>query len=379
MNHVQTVDLIIVGAGPAGLSTAMHLIGKNADWGQRMIVLEKATHPRSKLCGGGVTRFGLNILGELGFPLPLPIPQARVDNVYLGYRNRYIHVRGKPLFIVFPRSDFDHFLAKTAREQGVRILENEAVKSVTVAPDHVQVLTENRIYQAKIVVGADGSTGIVRDVLRDYVTPTRIARTLKTISPGSLSSHRFSQYSARFEFTDLKHNLQGYFWDFPSLVDGKPAINQGIYDARFVTSQLRANLPELLGKQLISAGIDPASVTLKGFPIRWFSPTNRISGNRVLLVGDAAGVDSLFGEGIGPALEYGKIAAQEIDSAFETNVFSFEKYRQRVLISPLGQYFLIRWLLANYVYHLGTQAVFMHALWTIGQIAATIWRVPPLY
>jgi flavin-dependent dehydrogenase len=379
MNHVQTVDLIIVGAGPAGLSTAMHLIEKDAAWGQKMIILEKAIHPRSKLCGGGVTCFGLNILRELRFPLPLPIPQARVDNVYLSYRKRHIHVRGKPLFIVFHRPDFDHYLVNTARQQGARILENEAVQSVAVTPDHVQVVTENRSYQAKIVVGADGSTGIVRKVLRDYAAPIRVARTLDILSPGSLTSHRFTKLAAHFEFTDLKNNLQGYLWDFPSYVAGKPTINQGIYDARFVPTRPRVNLPELLDKHLVSTGIDPASVSSKGFPIHWFSPKNHFSGKRVLLVGDAAGVDSLFGEGISPALWYGKIAAQEINQAFEKNVFSFEKYRQRILISPLGRYFLVRWLLANYVYHLGTQAGFMHALWTAGQIAATIWRAGSFY
>ena len=78
---MQSVDLLIIGAGPAGLSTAMHLVQQNPHWRYRLRILEKAVHPRDKLCGGGVTRFGLRVLKNLGFRFPLPLSQARVEHV----------------------------------------------------------------------------------------------------------------------------------------------------------------------------------------------------------------------------------------------------------------------------------------------------------
>ena len=83
----------------------------------------------------------------------------------------------------------------------------------------------------------------------------------------------------------------------------------------------------LLNKGLISVGTDPESAALKSAPIHWYHPRNQISGRRFILVGDAAGVDVLFGEGISPALGYGKIASLEIANAFRTDDFSFKSYR----------------------------------------------------
>jgi flavin-dependent dehydrogenase len=59
---VQSVDVVIVGSGPAGLSTALHLLQKDARWGGRVLLLERTAHPRPKLCGGGVTRLGLKVM-----------------------------------------------------------------------------------------------------------------------------------------------------------------------------------------------------------------------------------------------------------------------------------------------------------------------------
>jgi len=59
-----------------------------------------------------------------------------------------------------------------------------------------------------------------------------------------------------------------------------------------------------------------------GHPIHCFSPRNRFSMPRLLLVGDAAGVDPLFGEGIAPALAYGQVAAAALMEAFTQADFS---------------------------------------------------------
>jgi flavin-dependent dehydrogenase len=73
---------------------------------------------------------------------------------------------------------------------------------------------------------------------------------------------------------------------------------------------------------------------------------------RVILVGDAAGADGIFGEGISIALGYGLIAAQSIRDAIARNDFSFRDYRRRILLSPLGQALSIRTGITRILYHL---------------------------
>ena len=99
-------------------------------------------------------------------------------------------------------------------------------------------------------------------------------------------------------------------------------------------------------------GFDLEDYEIKGHPIRWFSPENPMSAPRVLFVGDAAGADPLFGEGISIALGYGALAAREIGEAFQRNEFSFTGYKRRVLRSALGQSLIARWMHRHIVYPL---------------------------
>src|SRR4030095_1447395 len=73
---------------------------------------------------------------------------------------------------------------------------------------------------------------------------------------------------------------------------------------------------------------------------------------RVLLVGDAAGADPLFGEGISIALGYGAVAAREIGASFQQSEFSFRRYQRRVLRSALGETLIVRWFIAHVIYAL---------------------------
>jgi flavin-dependent dehydrogenase len=88
----------------------------------------------------------------------------------------------------------------------------------------------------------------------------------------------------------------------------------------------------------------------KGHPIRWYSPWNKTSIPRVLLVGDAVGADPIFGEGISMALGYGAIAAREIVESFQRGEFSFSRYNRRLARSGLGQTLLARWVITHIIY-----------------------------
>jgi len=376
MGISQKTDLLIIGSGPAGLSTALHLLKKGASWADRMLILEKDAHPRPKLCGGGITRLGLDLLRDLGIQYPLPVPAAQVDDVRLIYNNRTIHVRGKPQFMVVDRSDFDDYLAQTARQSGAVIHENEEVDRLEPGESFVRVETNIGVYHARCVVAADGSMGVGRRLIRDTGKSSQAARLLEVVTNAPENAAHFSDRFARFDFTPVNKDLQGYFWVFPTKVNNQPCFNIGVYDARIARKRPRANLPKILKSNFQKRIETNDEIELAGHPVHWFAPTNRFSLPRILLAGDAAGVDPLFGEGIAPALAYGKVAADTLQRAFQTGDFSFRDYRRRILASRLGWYLCVRWFIAWTCYHLSGKPRLMHSLWTFGDWLARKWPEP---
>jgi flavin-dependent dehydrogenase len=322
-----------------------------------------------------VTRLGLGILKQLGFPQPLPLPQAQVEDAHLKYGNYIIHVRSQPQFVVFHRLELDAYLAEQARLRGAVICEDEPAISLEMDQEGVTVNTNRNVYRARAVVAADGSKGIARQtLLRGETRQARIrtARLLETLCRADEQAEVFTQRSALFDFTPMGSDLQGYCWDFPARVGGQATFNRGIYDAHLAESRPRAHLPALLAEfqSTLPSGIDRGS--LEGHPIHWFSPRNRLAFPRLLLTGDAAGADPLFGEGIAPALGYGQVAAQVIQQAFASGDFSFNQYRPALRNSAVGRYLMARWFAAEGVYRMAKMPGFVKLVWMVGDGLARI-------
>lgn len=363
------VDLAIVGGGPAGLSTAMHLLRIDPSWKRRMVVLEKAAHPRSKLCAGGVTAFGLSQLEALG--LSLDVPHVPVEEARLEFQNQRISIYGQPAFVVTQRSEFDAWLAEQARQRGVWLLENHGVERLDRTPHGFRLSAfQGEAISARALVGADGATGIMRRWLGAREHPSRVARLLEVVSAASGQEPEIRKQMARFDFNPLKERVQGYYWDFPSTRAGKFHLNSGVYDSRVAPGEARAHLPQVLGRRFQAFDRPPAWERIQGHPIHWFSPTNRFAAPGVILVGDAAGADPLFGEGIGPALGYGAVAAEAVQDAFARADLSFRAYPLRLLMSPVGRYLALRWLGASLAYRLCRQEIAVHVLWGLGRLIA---------
>ena len=114
--QVEYVDVLIVGSGPSGSSTALHLVRHDPAWAGRVVVLDQAVHPREKLCGGGVTHIGYNILTRLG--LRFEPAHVKVREARLVYRGRCCSLYGDPVFRIVRRDEFDHWLGRVA--EGLR-------------------------------------------------------------------------------------------------------------------------------------------------------------------------------------------------------------------------------------------------------------------
>jgi len=286
---------------------------------------------------------------------------------------------------IIRRNEFDAWLAQKARNQGVEIREGVTVKDIQPKKDSVTVETDAGTFTTQIVVGADGSNGITRRCILPKES-IHTARVLEVITPEiNIIPSKGTQYSnsrpsikqeiasgtlknsvqvntprndihergaAYFDFFPVPDGIAGYTWDFPTQVNGEPMRCWGIYDTNLLSTKERPALKEPLAEEMARHSFDLGQYELKGHPIRWFSPFNQYAVERVILVGDAAGADGIFGEGISMALGYGLIAAKAIRDAIVHNDFSFRDYHRRILFSPLGQALTIRTGITHILYHL---------------------------
>lgn len=345
----QIYDVIIVGAGPAGLSTALHLAKIVPGIAANTLVLERGQHPRNKLCAGGLTVDAESLLESLALNVN-EVPHVMVKSAHLQFEGRGLNLQPpkRPAFRVIRRDEFDAWLAEKTRQRGIEILENMRVNTIHPEEDLVRLETEKGDFQARVVVGADGSNGIVRKRILPN-SPLHTARLLEVIA-NPLCDTNHQPDRAYFDFFCVPNGIAGYTWDFPTQIKGEPMRCWGIFDNNLLADQPRAVLRAELEEEMQRHNYNLAENELLGHPIRLFSPFAHFSAPRVLLAGDAAGSDPLFGEGISIALGYGKLASQTIQTAFKHDNFSFLSYRKKILFSPLGQTLILRSLFASFIF-----------------------------
>jgi geranylgeranyl reductase family protein len=350
-DQVISVDLLIVGSGPAGTSTALHLLQSDPTWAERMVIVDKAVHPREKLCGGGITHLGQRVLGRLGLTIEPPYYSCR--QAKLLYQNVSFSIYGDPIFVVIRRDEFDHWLVQKVEERGGQVRQGEGVKDVTVHDDYVEIVTDKAIFHAQVLIAADGSRSTLRQKLK-WDDRSRVARLIEVLTPENAEDRfEFRDKVAVFDFTPMEGGLQGYYWDFPSLVEGEAYMNRGVFDSRSLPERPKADLVRELRHSMAERDRDLDDYKLKGHPIRWFDKDGRFAMPRVLLAGDAAGADPLIGEGISFALAYGDVAASAVVDAFERRVFEFADYRERILDHHVLYQLPTRVRLARLIYRFG--------------------------
>jgi len=366
------VDILIVGAGPAGAATALGLVQRDPGWSQRIALVERAVHPRDKPCGGGITGFGDDALRRLG--LGFEPPHISVREARLGFGKRWYALHGEPVFRVVHRARFDHWLVRELRTRGVAVYEGEGVSAVLRRGDCFEVDTARRRFRARAVVAADGAGSIVRRALR-WPRGAVHSRLFETLTPEDAAHPAWRDGVAAFDFSPVAAGIQGYFWDFPSCIDGAPVMNRGVFDSGM---HQRRPGPQLRGA--LERGLHVRARTgagAHGFPIRPFAAGVPLSQPGVLLAGEAAGVDPLFGEGIAFALVYGEVAAQTLCEGFSRGDTSFADYAARVHAHPVLSQLPLRARLARLFYGVEHPQL-VGAMWVMAGTVLRLltWRHP---
>lgn len=347
-------EVIVVGSGPAGVSTAMHLAKLAPRLRDRIIVLEKATHPRTKLCGGGIGAYADYWLERLDIRISIPFLELKRTHIVVDHDEYVEHILRCGALRTVLREEFDEALVRKAMAMGIAVAQNEPVISFSYHGNAVVVRSAKRNLKAKVLVGADGAKSTIRrNLCRDLAIrgPTTVCSTLRFMEQvDETNSPEYGELVAVADFScAFERGIQGYAWACPVMIRGQPWLNTGVVGfnrSRGRGYSLRQILEEFLATRGIS--IDPSR--LEGHPIRWFDPASIFSTNRVLFVGDAAGIDPLWGEGISFSLGYGEVAACSILHAVESSDFSFLTYKKELLKHEVGKELMNRLDLANKLY-----------------------------
>jgi geranylgeranyl reductase family protein len=307
-------DVVIVGAGPAGTAAAIAL--RRA--GRSVMIVDKATFPRDKCCGDGLTTLALRELEMLGVEPDrvagwfdvhaawLRSPTGREIEVPLPKTGLYAAVA--------PRRTLDNELVQVARRAGADVHDGHGFSGIdTDDADHVDVDVDGfGSVRCRYVIAADGMWSPVRKALGANIEGYRGEWHAFRQYAGNVTGPAAERLIVWFE-QDL---LPGYAWSFP-LPGNRVNIGFGVLreDGRRV--QDMADLwRDLLARPHVVTALGPDAV-LEGRHTAWPIPARidelSLSSGRVLFVGDAAAAtDVMTGEGIGQALLTGRLAAEAI-------------------------------------------------------------------
>ena len=327
----RDADVIVVGAGPAGSATAHHL----ARAGHDVLLLEKTSFPREKVCGDGLTPRAVRSLVSMGIDTSeqagwLHNKGLRIIGGGMRLEIPWPDLASFPSYgLVRPRSDFDDLLARQAVKSGAVLRENTAVTGPVLdkAGRITGVTTKGEngavTYSAPLVVAADGNSSrlsLAMGLEKRDDRPMGVAVRTYYRSP----RHDDDWLESWLELWDRGDDgrerlLPGYGWIF-GVGDGTSNVGLGILNTS--TAWGKVDYKDLLKRWLDQTpeewGFRDENRTqpVRGAALPMGFNRQPHYANGMLLVGDSGGMVNPFnGEGIAYAMESGEIAAQVIGQA----------------------------------------------------------------
>ncbi len=315
----KSYDVVVIGGGPAGASAAKVLAEAGAD----VLVLERRTFPRHKLCAGLLTWKTMDAIERVFGETPERLLKTgAVNHASDRYRVRHkgrILLEGKMFhpFHFARRKDLDALLLDRAEQAGARVVCGDKVVRADPLTGEVETGSGKRV-AAGHIIGADGALGVTRQAfpILGRAWRAELGTGLEIFLDRNgphLSGAAHEDLTADFPTVYSGFIHAGYSWTFPHknhVVVGVGGLNRGGV-SRFRPSFMEfirfLGLPESLG-----AGV-------RAHPLPFGNFLRRPAHGRALLAGDAAGfVETLFGEGIYYAVRTGELAGQASAIALRT-------------------------------------------------------------
>jgi geranylgeranyl reductase family protein len=332
--------ICIIGAGPAGAAAALKL----NQLGVECIVVDKAVFPRDKICGDGLSGKVITFLNRIDPEIVKRLEKLDIKlnswgvtfvapnrkELEVGYRTDYekdnaTH-KEKPIGYVCKRMLFDNFLVdEIKRCQHVQVMEGININSYQLEEDGYLITGDNDFtLKADLLIVANGAhSSFSKSIAGIKMEPDHYVAGLRAYYKNvtGMNSDNF------IELHFIKSLLPGYFWIFP-LPNGEANVGVGMLSNEI--SKRKINLKKELQKivesdPIIKERFKNATLvdTVDGYGLPLGSKKRILSGDRYMLVGDAASlIDPFTGEGIGNALYSGQSAAINAANAIKANDFS---------------------------------------------------------
>jgi geranylgeranyl reductase family protein len=319
VSPARAAEVVVVGAGPAGSSTAYFLARAGVD----VLLVDRAEFPREKVCGDGLTPRALAVLNTMGVLPRVESAGFRADDVEVfspdgrTTRARINVERGAPSYaVILPRITLDDMTREQAVAAGARfaggVLIDELESDASGIVARGKRGEESVHYRADLVVIATGASTSL--LARSGILARR---------PTAMLAARayFEQFPVTSRSVQLRFDgvpLPGYGWVFP-LPGGAANVGAGYLPTRAGgVPTAKMALERWLARPAMRALLRHAEQrgAVKGYPLRVDFLKAPAIADRVVLVGEAAGlVNPLTGEGIDYALESGQLASEHIVEA----------------------------------------------------------------
>ncbi|HEY6287626.1 MAG TPA: geranylgeranyl reductase family protein [Ktedonobacteraceae bacterium] len=328
----EIYDVVIVGAGPSGSTTAYYL----AKQGFNVLLVDKFNFPRDKTCGDGLTPRALHILDEMGIldtlhkvgyrsnTLELISPKGHTASALLPKRENLCDY-----LLIVPRLILDNIILKRALTSGANFQAPVRVTGIEQENNSMLVKGEQRAkaitFRARMVIHATGAntkllltTGLLKKM-------PQMVLAARTYYDGITSA--VDAVQCRFDNVPLP----GYGWIFP-VSDTSVNVGIGLFNAglasRWMPKTAHSAFDTFIQSPPLQKLLDGArqASPIKGFPIRVDFARSPTFGERTMIIGEAAGlVNPVTGEGIDYGMESGKMAAEHLTHMFAIGDFSLKQ------------------------------------------------------